>query len=356
MGHIRLYHDGTIDLDIEDLSANLNSVCNNITFSQGITNVNIDTEIIKHPDTHNSVYEQLESEIKEDFKAIIITIKEYDDNYFFKISGNLIILTFYAWEQLTTLPLSNGVVFFIADLLALHIDHSFRHYEDEAKPKPECIYDFGWNKTGVDIGMRSSLICPTCIKRIGEKRLTAKKLRLFEDLKLILNDLGNASKWESDIFEYWGIRSAEIKGENNEQKGDDRNQVFISYSHKDSKWLSRLKTHLSPFERNDTIHVWEDTKIKTGRDWRQEIEQALEKTKIAVLMISADFLASDFIMDNELPSLFEAARENGAIIMPIILCGYPESSSRLRICAGQLLSDLTETILISSKNGIYQQI
>ena len=60
-------------------------------------------------------------------------------------------------------------MFFIADLLALHIDHSFRHYEDEAKPKPECIYDFGWNKTGVDIGMRSSLICPTCIKRIGEK-------------------------------------------------------------------------------------------------------------------------------------------------------------------------------------------
>ena len=53
--------------------------------------------------------------------------------------------------------------------------------------------------------------------------------------------------------------------------------------------------------------------------WRQEITEALERTKVAVLMISANFLASDFIASDELPALFTAANEGGTIIMPIIL-------------------------------------
>ena len=344
MKNIRLYHDVTIDLDIEKLAKNLNNVCQNIKFVKGKTTVNIEDEIISYPITYHNISELLINETKDDYKAIIITRKRYDNNYFFTYSGNLVILSFFAWEQLTTLPLSNGVVFFIANFLALHIDHSFRHYENDEKPKPECIYDFGWNKTGVDIGMRSAFICPTCIKRINRKRLTDEKKRVYNDLKLILNDLGNASKWDSDIFEYWNNKLSDSADKSNNRKSKNRNQVFISYSHEDSMWLRKLKTFLKPFERNYTIHVWDDTRIKTGRDWRQEIEHALQKTKIAVLMISADFLASDFIINNELPLLLSAAEKDGTIIMPIIL--KPCSFTRFPdLCKFQSVNKPSKTLI-----------
>ena len=363
MKNIRLYQDETIDLDLEKLAKNLNDVSQNIKFIKGKTIVNIEDEIISYPDTYHNISELLINETKDDYKAVIITRKRYDNNYFFTYSGNLVILSFFAWEQLTTLPLSNGVVFFIADFLSLHIDHSFRHYENDEKPKPECIYDFGWNKTGVDIGMRSAMICPTCIKRINGKRLTDEKIRVYKDLKLILNDLGNASKWETDILEYWSIKLADSADKETDRKSKNRNQVFISYSREDSMWLNKIKTFLKPFERNDTIHVWEDTRIKTGRDWRQEIENALQKTKIAVLMLSKNFLASDFIINNELPHLLSAAEKNGTIIMPIILkpCNFTRfpdlckfqsvnkpSKTLVEMDEGEqdrLLSKLTEDIL-----------
>lgn len=98
-----------------------------------------------------------------------------------------------------------------------------------------------------------------------------------------------------------------------------RNQVFISYSHRDKNWLDRLCIHLRPLERQGLVELFDDNKIAAGARWREEIKATLDKAKVAVLLISADFLASDFIAEDELPPLLKKAQSGGATILPVIV-------------------------------------
>jgi hypothetical protein len=98
-----------------------------------------------------------------------------------------------------------------------------------------------------------------------------------------------------------------------------RNTVFVSYCRADRAWLQRLRTHLAPLDADQVLDLWDDTMILPGQDWRAEIEAALVRARVAVLLISADFLASDFIRSEELPRLLAAAEAGGATILPVIV-------------------------------------
>lgn len=98
-----------------------------------------------------------------------------------------------------------------------------------------------------------------------------------------------------------------------------RTKVFISYGHKDVRYLEQLVEHLTYYERNNLIEFWSDKKITAGSEWREEIKRAIDATKVAVLLISPSFLASKFIAENELPPLLDAAKKEGAIILPVIV-------------------------------------
>ncbi|MBW8876372.1 MAG: TIR domain-containing protein [Acidobacteria bacterium] len=88
----------------------------------------------------------------------------------------------------------------------------------------------------------------------------------------------------------------------------DRPTVFLSYSHQDRLWLERLSTMLAPLMRTGAVEFWWDGQIKAGAPWREEIDRAMASARVAVLLVSAPFLASKFIADVELPHFVNAAR------------------------------------------------
>jgi hypothetical protein len=105
--------------------------------------------------------------------------------------------------------------------------------------------------------------------------------------------------------------------------------VFISYSHKDAKWLEKFKLFLRPLEEQELIRVWDDTEIRPGADWLGEIRKALESARVAVFLVSQDFLASPFIRERELPTLIEAATNRGCQIFWIAVSSSTVEDSPL---------------------------
>lgn len=100
---------------------------------------------------------------------------------------------------------------------------------------------------------------------------------------------------------------------------DLNNKVFISYNHKDQKWLDRFHVHLKPIVRSGTLDAWSDKILKAGDNWRAEIEHALETATMALLLTSADFMHSDFIAEVELPRLLRSAKQRDAVIIPLVI-------------------------------------
>jgi hypothetical protein len=90
-----------------------------------------------------------------------------------------------------------------------------------------------------------------------------------------------------------------------------RTTVFISYSRRDGDWLKRFQRMLSPLVRSNRIELWDDTAIQPGK-WHPQIKAAMSQADVALFLVSEHFLASDFIMQNELPDLLQFA-ENGNV-------------------------------------------
>lgn len=107
------------------------------------------------------------------------------------------------------------------------------------------------------------------------------------------------------------------------QRVDVKKTVFISYSHDDKEWLDRLRKSLKLLERKGLIDIWDDTAIEPGDRWHAEIDKALARSKLAMLLVSQNFAASDFILDDELPYILQAVERESVRLLWIAVSSAP---------------------------------
>ena len=127
-------------------------------------------------------------------------------------------------------------------------------------------------------------------------------------------------------------------------------EVFYSYAHKDEPLRNELEKHLSVLQRNGLVSSWHDRQIEPGMDWAQAIDTHLETASIILLLISSDFLASEYCYGIEMKRALEREKAKEARVIPIVLrpahCDasdetHQESNARLhlqRVLSSQYVS------------------
>ncbi len=99
----------------------------------------------------------------------------------------------------------------------------------------------------------------------------------------------------------------------------DRANIFISYGHADARWRDIVVRHLRILEREQRAVLWDAAAIEPGDEWSQTIVNAIRQANIAILLLSPDFISSDYIAQKELPLLLERRKREGIVLLPILV-------------------------------------
>lgn len=96
-------------------------------------------------------------------------------------------------------------------------------------------------------------------------------------------------------------------------------KLFYCYSHKDEAFRDELETHLKLLQRQGVIETWHDRRIHAGEEWKDKIDDNLNRADIILLLISADFMASDYCFDIEMKRAMERHEAGEATVIPVIV-------------------------------------
>jgi TIR domain len=96
-------------------------------------------------------------------------------------------------------------------------------------------------------------------------------------------------------------------------------EVFCCYAREDQAMLEHLKKHLAPLQRQGQITIWSDTNIDAGVEWERELHQHLERADIILLMISPDFMSSDYCYSTEMGRAIQRHNQGSVRVIPVLL-------------------------------------
>ncbi|MEL6866833.1 MAG: toll/interleukin-1 receptor domain-containing protein [Bacteroidota bacterium] len=96
-------------------------------------------------------------------------------------------------------------------------------------------------------------------------------------------------------------------------------KIFTSYAHDDESLREKLDKHMAMIRRHPAVHIWNDRGIEPGEEWDEEIKKELDSADIILLLVSSNFLASDYIYKVELKGALEKHAAKEAVVIPIIM-------------------------------------
>ena len=123
------------------------------------------------------------------------------------------------------------------------------------------------------------------------------------------------------------------------------NRIFVSYSHEDEEWKNRLCQMLAPFLRDGEheLQLWaDDGSIQPGDKWHESIQSALKTAGVAVMLVSARFLASEYVMKYELPEIISAAADGKIRLLWVYVAHAPYDATELE--AFQAAHDVSQPL------------
>ena len=299
--HLILYADNSVNIDLRKISRGISARADGITCSAGRSVFTVPTDRVMYPDTYSLLTKKFHSANKKADLTACFTKVPYDNNYFFEYAGNTAIVSFFAWERLTSLPMNNGALYFVLMLLSRML-----HLGPSHKQTTGCINDFNADKKAIDIGMRSAFLCPDCTNVVTlRKSSTGREKTIFKALRLLLNELSGASRDNIDIVKYWSSLHR-----------TDAFDVFICHNSEDKKPVRRLTNQL----KDVGIRPWlDEEQLRPGLPWQTELEKVITKIGAAAVVVGPSDIGP--WQDAELRAFLGEFVKRKCPVIPVLLPG-----------------------------------
>jgi len=294
---ITMYQDNSINVDFDCIITNFRKLAPEIELVKGKSLFSIKGSIVSSPQSYRDLSPEIDRECVDSDEVILLTSKGYDNNYFWEGMDNKSIISFYGWEHLTSLPINNGVVFFICANLVQILNIGIRHEENTG-----CINDIWMDKTGVDIGMKAGSICATCLDHYQNNRTSAGD-EFLPQIKAVLREIGKASQDDMDICEYWQLKSTE-----------DNFDVFLCHNSQDKDAVREMNRRL----QSKNISTWfDEEQLPPERLWQELLEEQIVQIKTAAVFVGQSGLGP--WQDIELRAFLSEFVRRRCPVIPVIL-------------------------------------
>jgi hypothetical protein len=302
---ILLYQDNTLDLDIEALSSALSIASSgSLVVEKGTADFRIPSRSFHHPTSYGQLSRNLLNEAKAVDFSFCFTRIPYDNNYFYHAKDNLVVVSFYAWEQLTTLPIENGAIYFIASVLRFYLPLPSAH-----KTTTGCLNDFLWDKSGVDLGMRSGVLCSACQEHTDKQKFDRGTRKLLDGIGNVLNDLGAASRNHESIGSYW--KRGRILATSD---GADKFGVFLCHSSKDKAAVRKINRALKTYN----VRTWlDEEQLRPGMAWQVILEEQISRIATAAVFVGSSGIGP--WQNMEIRAFLSEFLQRSCPVIPVIL-------------------------------------
>jgi hypothetical protein len=265
--NVALYADQTISLPVRELCDRLSEACDQTTFVLGEARFQLLGRDIEYPLAYGALSAQLQAETAGFDLSLLTTTIPYANNFFFQADGPRIILSLAGWEDLTSLPVENGVAYFAAALMIRETGIGVTHDENTG-----CVNDFWWDKSGIDIGMRGAYLCGDCLRSVaGDGRRRGS----LADVRAILNLVARASSRDSSILEVAAPAPVEATG---------AYHTFLCHNSADKPAVRDVNERLL----RAGLRTWlDEDELPPGLPWQDELERAISDVRSALVFVGA---------------------------------------------------------------------